>query len=163
MSRYVCHFLVNLSPVNVRFPLKKLFEACGMETIYEIDDYLMAREIPGQVKFSRLVTAEVLIDITDATQSSVKLSFVVKNEELPLIANNHCRQVFDLLRVAISHNYDWESISNFRTTAASSTAQLERNLSPTPDHPVAEIEATEIITIESNLTTAVGELSTSFN
>ena len=104
MSRYVCDFLVNLSAQHVREPLRKLLAACGLEPIYDLDDYLMAREIPGRVSFTRLVTAEVLIDVTNATPAAVKLSFVLKNEELPLKSNNHCRQIFDLLRSTIAHD-----------------------------------------------------------
>ncbi len=87
-------------------------ESCRLEMIYEIEDYMMAREIPGQVSFSKLVTAEVLIDITNATEESVSLSFVVKNEELPLNSNNHCRQMFDLLRVEIERQDDWQPITS---------------------------------------------------
>jgi hypothetical protein len=112
MSRYVCHFLVNLSPQHVRFPLQKLFEACGLETIYATDDYLVAREIPGQIVFTKLVTSEVSIDVTNYEPAAVRLTFLVKNEELPLNPHNHCRQVFDLLRMAIAHNYDWEAIDS---------------------------------------------------
>jgi hypothetical protein len=135
MSRYVCHFLVNLSPESVRFPLKKLLEACGIEVIHETDDYLMAREIPGQVTFTRLVTVEVLIDVTNATQSAVKLSFVVKNEELPLNPNNHCRQVFDLLRVAIAHNYDWEPIVSLQSSPNPPEVESEPELPTAPISP----------------------------
>ncbi len=85
-----------------------------MEMIYEIEDYMMAREIPGQVSFSKLVTAEVLIDITNATEEAVTLSFVVKNEELPLNSNNHCRQMFDLLRVALEQHQDWQPITSLQ-------------------------------------------------
>jgi hypothetical protein len=122
MSRYVCHFLVNLSPQNVRSSLKKLLEACRLELAYEVEDYLMAREIPGRVSFSRLVTTEVLIDITNATQEAVKLSFVVKNEELPLNHNNHCRQVFDALRLAIAHHHDWQPISSLQSSLPAAPA-----------------------------------------
>jgi hypothetical protein len=115
MSRYVCHFLVNLSLHNVRSSLRKLLEACRLEIAYEVEEYLMAREIPGRVSFAKLVTTEVLIDITNATQEAVKLSFVVRNEELPLNSNNHCRQVFDALRLAIAHHYDWEPISSLQS------------------------------------------------
>jgi hypothetical protein len=128
MSRYVCHFSVNLSSQQVRSPLKKLVEACGLETIHEVEDYLMAREIPGRVSFARLVTAEVLIDVTNATQETVKLSFVVKNEELPLNSNNHCRQVFDALRLAIAHHYDWQPISSLQSNASPTT----KAISPAP-------------------------------
>jgi hypothetical protein len=114
MSRYVCHFLVNLSPQSVRAPLKKLLENCQLETIYDLEDYIMAREIPGRVSFTKLVTAEVLINTTNATQNAVTLSFVVKNEELPLSTNNHCRQMFDLLRVALEQHADWQPINSLQ-------------------------------------------------
>ncbi len=131
MSRYVCHFLVNLSPQNVRLPLRELLEACRLEPIYEVEDYLMAREIPGRVSFARLVTAEVLIDVTTATQTTVKLSFVVKNEELPLNSNNHCRQVFDLIRCMIDRDFGWQPISNLQSidTPPGSAPDLDPNLS----------------------------------
>jgi hypothetical protein len=114
MSRYVCHFLVNLSPQSVRAPLKKMLENCRMETIYDLEDYMMAREIPGRVSFTKLVTAEVLINTTNATHDAVTLSFIVKNEELPLNTNNHCRQVFDLLRVALEQHDDWQPINSLQ-------------------------------------------------
>ncbi len=163
MSRYVCHFLVNLSPENVRFPLRKLFEACQMDTIYETNDYLMAREIPGRVAFTKLVTAEVSIDITSATSEAVRLSFLVKNEELPLNLNNHCRQVFDLLQVAIAHNYDWEPINTFRAIPTQPTPQLEQDLAATEVAISTDIAATKMITIDPNLTTTVPALITALN
>ncbi len=133
MSRYVCDFLVNLSPQNVRAPLRKLLAVCGLEPIYDLEDYLMAREIPGRVSFTRLVTAEILIDVTNATQSAVKLSFVLKNEELPLNSNNHCRQVFDRLRLTIAHYDDWQPMnslqSNLPFTKAIATAAESATLS----------------------------------
>jgi hypothetical protein len=111
MSRYICHFLAGSSPDRVRVPLRELMHSCHLETIYEIEDYMMAREIPGQVAFSKLVTAEVLIDTTNATEDSVRLSFVVKNEELPLKSNNHCRLMFERLREAICTHHDWQPIN----------------------------------------------------
>ena len=82
-----------------------------METVYDTDDYVMAREIPGRVSFTKLVTAEVSIDVATDTPDLVKLAFLVKNDELPLNANNHCRQIFELLRAEIAHNYDWSESS----------------------------------------------------
>ncbi len=122
MSRYVCHFSAQHSPQTVRAPLRQLMESCRMEMIYEIEDYMMAREIPGQVSFSKLVTAEVLIDITNATDEAVTLSFVVKNEELPLNSNNHCRQMFDLLRVALEQHHDWQPITSLQPISPSPSA-----------------------------------------
>jgi hypothetical protein len=102
-----------------------LFEACGMDVMYETDDYVMAREIPGQIIFTKLVTSEVSIDVRGTAPDLVKLSFLIKNEELPLNPNNHCRQIFDLLRVAIAHNYDWESVDNLQHVTAIPVAELE--------------------------------------
>jgi hypothetical protein len=127
MSRYVCHFSVNLSSQNVRSPLKKLLEACRMETIYELEDYLMAREIPGQVSFAKLVRVEILIDVSTTNPDAVKLSFVVKNEELPLNANNHCRQAFDLLRMAIDRYYHWQPVNSLQSPATSEAPHLDPN------------------------------------
>ena len=125
MSRYVCHFSVNLTAQNVRTPLDRVLEACHLEPIYELKDYVMAREIPGRVPFSKLVTVEVLIDVTNATADSVTLSFVVKNEELPLNSNNHCRQIFDLLRLALQEHYRWEPIDSRQPIIATPTRELE--------------------------------------
>lgn len=96
-----------------------------MDVMYETDDYVMAREIPGQVPFTKLVTSEVSIDVSGTDSDLVKLSFLVKNEELPLNNNNHCRQLFDLLRVAVAHNYDWESIDQLTQAPVVSEAEME--------------------------------------
>jgi hypothetical protein len=103
-----------------------------MEMVYEIEDYMMARELPGQVAFAKLVTAEVLIDITNATADAVALSFVVKNEELPLNSNNHCRQIFDRLRVALEQHQDWQPISNVQPTAPPSPEFVTHTTSDAP-------------------------------
>jgi hypothetical protein len=124
MSRYVCHFLVNFSDRHIRSELIELLEACQLELIYEVEDYLKAREIPGRVSFSRLVTVEVLIDVTTATQAAVKLNFVVKNEELPLSSNNHCRQMFDSLRLAIDHHHNWQPIDSLQSNGLSSAKAI---------------------------------------
>jgi hypothetical protein len=128
MSRYVCHFLVNLSPQTVRVSLRKMLEAYRLETIYELDDYMMAREIPGQVPFAKLVTAEILIDVTTATQDAVNLSFVFKNEELSLKSNNHCRQMFELLRVALEQQDGWQPLNSLQqpiTNSLTSASELK--------------------------------------
>jgi hypothetical protein len=130
MSRYVCHFLVNLSPQDVRSPLRKILDACQLETIYELEDFMMAREIPGRVPFAKLVTVEILINVTTATQDAVSLCFVVKNEELPLNYNNHCRQMFDLLRLSLEQQDDWQPINSLQQpNSALSTTESELNLS----------------------------------
>lgn len=102
MARYTCLFTVATSVSGLHPLLGDLLESCNFDIIYQTEDYLMAREVPGQVSFSKLVTVEVLIDRTTATDREVRMNFVIKNEELPLQVDNHCRQMFNLVSQAIA-------------------------------------------------------------
>ncbi len=94
-----------------------------MEIIYEIEDYIMGREIPGNVAFAKLATTEILIDTTVATETSVGIQVVVKNEELPLKVNNHCQQIFNSLLGKIADRYpDWQLLIEEEDTASAPTA-----------------------------------------
>jgi hypothetical protein len=73
---------------------------------------LVAREVPGHVSFAKLVTVEVLIEQFPTDESEVQMSFVVKNEELPLRNNNHCRQIFNLVNQAVAENRQWHLIKS---------------------------------------------------
>ena len=114
MARYTCSFIVQLSLEEIQTTLINILESCNFEIIYKTDtgDYLMARENPGQVSFAKLVTVEVLIDTTPIIDDEVRLDFVVKNEELPLQFNNHCRQMFDIVLQVIIDNQQWQLIEN---------------------------------------------------
>jgi hypothetical protein len=120
MSRYICQFLVQLAPDRLQLSLQKLLTIGRLEVVHQGADYVMAREIPGHVSFVRLVTVEISIDVTTAEPEAVKLSFLVRNEELPLQSDNHCRQVFDALRLEIAHYPDWQPITSSRSRAAAS-------------------------------------------
>jgi hypothetical protein len=102
MARYTCLFTVATSVSQLQPLLSDLLESCNFDIIYQTDDYLMAREVPGQVSYSKLVTVEVLIDRTTATENEVRMNFVIKNEELPLQVDNHCRQMFNQVSQAIA-------------------------------------------------------------
>lgn len=78
--------------------LLDILQGCKLEIIYDTGDYVMAREIPNAIPFAQLVTAEVLIDKTNATATELRMEFVVKNEELPLQSNNHCHQMHALVK-----------------------------------------------------------------
>ena len=110
MARYTCLFTVAASVGNVQSLLSEILESCNFDIIYETGDYLMAREVPGNVAFSKLVTVEVLVDKTLATDREVRMSFVIKNEELPLQTNNHCRRMYDLVSRAIADSRQWSLI-----------------------------------------------------
>jgi len=112
MARYTCSFVVSFPLERLPQLVGEILETCNFDIIYDTGDYVMAREVPGGVAFPKLVTVEALIDKTTATQEGVRLNFVIKNEELPLQIDNHCRQMFDRVREALVSNRDWEMIES---------------------------------------------------
>jgi len=90
--------------------MKETLETCRCNVIYQTGDYLMAREIPGNAGFHQLVTVEVLVDKTVVADCEIHMSIVVKNEELPLHLDNHCKQVFSQITQAISEANHWKLI-----------------------------------------------------
>ena len=108
MARYTCSLTVILSDQNIHSALITLFQSCRFEVIYDTNDYIMGREIPGEVPFAKLVTVEGLIDKGLGLTQRAQVSLVIKNEELPLQADNHCRQMFDRLQQAIQDNPSWQ-------------------------------------------------------
>jgi hypothetical protein len=58
------------------------------------------------------VTVEVLIDKSTATETESRMSIVIKNDELPLQVNNHCRQMFDFIKQAIEDCRHWHLIES---------------------------------------------------
>lgn len=112
MARYTCSFTVAVPIEHLRQVLMEVLQACNLDIIYDSGDYLMAREVPGQVSFAKLVTVEVLIDKTTATNTETRMNFVIKNEELPLQVDNHCHQIFELVSQAIADNRHWQLIES---------------------------------------------------
>lgn len=112
MARYTSLFTVAVPFDKFRQLLTDILSSCRLDIIYTSEDYLVAREVPGQVSFAKLVTVEVLIDRFLTTETEVKMSFVVKNEELPLRNNNHCQQMFDLINQAVTDNRQWHLVES---------------------------------------------------
>ncbi len=108
MARYVCSFSVANPPEDLHHSLIDVLNSCNFDIIYHTPDYLMAREIPGQISFSKLVTAEILIDKDIIGNNEVRMNLVLKNEELPLQINNHCHQIFDLVKAAFLDHSQWQ-------------------------------------------------------
>lgn len=112
MARYVCSFTLAV-PIENLFPsLREVLKSCNFEILYDAGDYLMGREVPGHIAFSKLVTAEVLVDRTTATAREVRMSLVIKNEELPLQLDNHCRQIFQSVQKAIADSDRWQLLES---------------------------------------------------
>ncbi len=112
MARYTCSYLVNNPLEQLQGLLSQTLRACNFEVIYHTPDYMMAKEIPGRTSFARLVAVEVLIDSTTATNNEVQINLVVKNDELPLQLDNHCRQLFDQVQTVIAKNHQWQLLEN---------------------------------------------------
>jgi predicted MPP superfamily phosphohydrolase len=112
MARYTSLFTIAVSLDSLQRMLSDLLESCNLDIIYDTGDYLMAREVPGQVSFAKLVTVEVLIDRFPEKEEEVRMNFVVKNEELPLKTDNHCRQMFNQVNRAIVENHQWHLIES---------------------------------------------------
>jgi hypothetical protein len=107
MARYTSLFTVGASIDNLRQLLADTLRSCNFDIVYDAGDYLVAREVPGCVAFAKLVTVEVLFDRFSTQESrsdEVRMNFVVKNEELPLKTDNHCRQKYNLVNRAIVEN-----------------------------------------------------------
>ncbi|MBE9037951.1 hypothetical protein [aff. Roholtiella sp. LEGE 12411] len=112
MARYTCSFIVSV-PVNHLQPLLvELLQDCELDIQYYTPDYIMAREIPGSISFSKLVKVEVLVDKSTATEAETRMSIVIKNEELPLQLDNHCRQMFEFIKQAIENSRHWHLIES---------------------------------------------------
>ncbi|MEW6495942.1 MAG: hypothetical protein AB1589_25990 [Cyanobacteriota bacterium] len=112
MARYTCSFIISVSLDHLQESLIELLQSCNFDIIYDTGDYIMAREIPGRIAFAKLVTVEVLIDKSTATAQEVRMNFVIKNEELPLHLDNHCRQMFELVQEAVAENRQWQLLES---------------------------------------------------
>ncbi|MBD2194089.1 MULTISPECIES: hypothetical protein [Calothrix] len=112
MARYTCSFIVSVPIEHLQPLLVDLLQDLELDVQYYNADYIMAREIPGTVPYTKFVKVEVLIDKSTATETETRLSIVVKNEELPLQLDNHCRQVFEYVKQAIEHSRHWHLIES---------------------------------------------------
>jgi hypothetical protein len=110
MARYTGLFKIAASVSSLQQKLGEILESCNFNIVYQTGDYLMARETPGQVAYHQLVTVEVLVDKSTATEQLVQMQLVIKNEELPLQVDNHCSQVYQQVNQAIMTAHQWKLI-----------------------------------------------------
>jgi hypothetical protein len=118
MARYTHDLTVAVPFSHLYEQVKAVLMACDLEILYFKEDYMIAREAPGNVPFSKLVTVEVLVDSTRATEETTNLNIVVKNEELPLQAENHCFQIYQKINKAITENQGWSLVRSTVTSNA---------------------------------------------
>lgn len=102
MARYTNFFMTGSSSEEINQTLVTALEACDLNLIHQDPVCIVAKEKPGQVSFAQLATIEILINPPTIEAGGSKIDLVVKNEELPLRTNNHCREVFSLVNQAIT-------------------------------------------------------------
>lgn len=102
MARYTNFLVTGFSQDNINRALVGALEACDLYLIYQDPICIVAKEKPGQVSFAQLATVELLISQPKADSSGAKIDLVVKNEELPLRTQNHCREIFMRVNEAIA-------------------------------------------------------------
>ena len=102
MARYTNFFMTASSQEAISQALVSALEACDLNLIYQDPVCLVAKERPGQVSFTQLATIELLISPPTLESGGSRIDLVVKNEELPLRSQNHCREVFTQVNQAIS-------------------------------------------------------------
>ena len=101
MARYTCSLTVAIPLEQLQSAFIEILKSCNFRDIYTTTDFIMASEKPGDVNYRKLVTAEVFIHRSTATESEVNVSVEVKNEELALHLDNHCFQMFNVVQEAI--------------------------------------------------------------
>ncbi|WP_013321141.1 hypothetical protein [Gloeothece verrucosa] len=110
MARYTCSTLVKASVEKLPNLLAQILRSCEFEVIYQSLDYIRAREMPGKIIFSKLVSVDVFIDTAKTKNNQVSITWVVKNDELPLYQENHCWQHFEQIQQAIKGTSQWDLV-----------------------------------------------------
>ena len=100
MTRYTDCLSIEGPPEGLFQGMKPLLEDWGFEITHLNQDYLIAREKPGDFPFTRLVT----IELAAAALGISKVRVVVSNKAMPLQSNNHCYQMFRRVTDAIKGN-----------------------------------------------------------
>ena len=116
MARYACSTVLATSADRIGERITRLLHSCDLELLLQRGDYLIARERPrGAAALAQLVSLEVLMDRTAATEERIAVQFICKNEELPLQAENHCWQVFQRITAALEQDEELTLVELART------------------------------------------------
>ncbi|MEL7035727.1 MAG: hypothetical protein AAFO04_08955 [Cyanobacteria bacterium J06592_8] len=112
MARYTGFFVIGTRIEELREMMIEMLEPCNLEVMYETPSSIICREFIGQAPVPQLVTVEVVFDTATSTEFETKMTLVIKNEELPLQVNNHCRQMFELISKLIIDNRHWDLLES---------------------------------------------------
>ncbi|MFM7528181.1 MAG: hypothetical protein ACKO63_06765 [Nodosilinea sp.] len=108
MARYTALLTLPTHHPDLSDRIARTLEGCGLVMVYSASDYMMAKEKTDQVSLSQLATVEVLINSDD------QLQLVVKNEQLPLRVDNHCKATFEIVSDALLEGVSGGSTLSFR-------------------------------------------------
>ncbi|MGD1850063.1 MAG: hypothetical protein ACFCBU_05470 [Cyanophyceae cyanobacterium] len=111
MARYTCTFAIPCSQEQITQWLPQILQVCNLAIVHSGADYILAKENPGQVGFTELVSVEVLVEEQGLDADNINLNFIVRNEELPLKANNHCRHMSEQISQAVQSHKEIETLS----------------------------------------------------
>jgi hypothetical protein len=109
MSRYACSYFVKISPNRLDLLYDDLLQLSLFEVMHRRADVFVLLEMPNEVMFAQLVTIELFN--TAISSSEIQIDLLVKNHELPLRANNRCRQFFERIHQIITEDYRGRSSS----------------------------------------------------
>ena len=111
MARYTCTFAIPCSQEQITQWLPQILQVCHLNIVHSGEDYILAKERPGQVSFTELVSVEILVEQQSLDSDGINLNFIVRNEELPLKASNHCRTMSERISEAIQSHKEIETLS----------------------------------------------------
>ena len=112
MARYTCTFAIPCSQEQITHWLPQILEVCHLTIVHSGEDYILAKEKPGHISFTELVTVEILVENQSPDlNSGINLNFIVRNEELPLKASNHCRTMSEKISAAVQSHSEIQTLS----------------------------------------------------
>ena len=117
MARYTNFFMTSSSSEEISQMLVSAIESCDLNLVYSDPVCMVAKEKPGKVAFAQLATVEILISPPTVEQGGSQIDLIVKNEELPLRTQNHCKQVFSKINEAIATANEAQQASNLANSA----------------------------------------------
>lgn len=117
MARYTNFFMTSSSQEEISQMLVSAIEACNLNLVYNDPVCIVAKERPGKVAFAQLATIEILISPPTVEHGGSKIDLVVKNEELPLRTQNHCKEVFAEIDQVIAEANAAQQTGNLASSA----------------------------------------------
>lgn len=112
MARLACSFEVSVAIDELPPLLVALLEDLEFDVQYHTDEYIMAREVPGNVSFIDLARVEVLIDkLTAVTESKSRFNIIFQNENPRL--EDGFQQLFNFVKQAIEGSSHWHLLGSF--------------------------------------------------